>query len=159
MDEHNVLQLLGKVSKAESGQVFRDYLRGAVRTMICEVMAAEVSELCGKKHSPVSPDTFRAGTAAGRVLVEGEREEVIRPRVRRRQADGSSTEVQLASYASANDPQQLEAHVLQALISGVSTRQIAVVKPNSPGVGRSSVSRLWQEVGGRLVNELRGRNP
>ena len=115
--------------------------------MICEVMAAEVSELCGKKHSPVSADTFRAGTATGRVLVEGEREEVIRPRVRKRHADGSSSEVHVESYASANDPQQLEAQVLQALMSGVSTRQIAEVKPNSPGVSRSNVSRLWQEAG------------
>jgi putative transposase len=126
--------------------------------MICEVMAAEVSQLCGKKHAPMDGDAFRAGSATGRVLVDGEREEVIRPRVRKRHADGSSSEVQLASYASANDPQQLEAHVLQALMAGVSTRQMAAVKPQSPGVGRSSVSRLWQEAGARLVDELRSRD-
>lgn len=158
MDEHNVFQLLGQVSSTESGQVFREYLRGAVRTMICEVMAAEVLQLCGKKHAPEGAESFRAGSAVGRVLVEGEREEVIRPRVRQRQSDGSSSEVHLESYASANDPQQLEAQVLQALMSGVSTRQMAEVKPNSPGVSRSSVSRLWQEAGARLVDELRSRD-
>lgn len=158
MDELSVLQLLGQVSGSEAGQVFRDFLRGSVRKMICEVMAAEVSELCGKKHSPSESTAFRAGSATGRVLVEGEREEVIRPRVRQLQADGSSREVQLASYASANDPEQLEGHVLQALMSGVSTRQMADVKPKSPGVSRSSVSRLWQDAGSRLVEELRGRD-
>lgn len=158
MDELSVLQLLGQVSGSEAGQVFRDFLRGSVRKMICEVMAAEVSELCGKKHSRSDSAVFRAGSATGRVLVEGEREEVIQPRVRQRQSDGSSREVQLASYASAGDPQQLESHVLQALMAGVSTRQIAEVKPNSPNVSRSSVSRLWQDAGSRLVEELRGRD-
>ena len=158
MDELSVYQLLGQVSGSEAGQVFRDFLRGSVRKMICEVMAAEVSELCGKKHSPSESTAYRAGSATGRVLVEGEREEVIRPRVRQRQSDGSSREVQLASYASANDPQQLEGHVLQALMSGVSTRQMADVKPKSPNVSRSSVSRLWQDAGSRLVEELRGRD-
>lgn len=158
MDELSVLQLLGQVSGYEAGQVFRDFLRGSVRKMICEVMAAEVSELCGAKHSRSGSTAFRAGSAAGRVLVDGEREEVKRPRVRERQSDGSSREVQLASYASANDPKQLEEHVLEAVMAGVSTRQIAEVKPNSPNVSRSSVSRLWQEAGSRFVEELRGRD-
>lgn len=158
MDGHSVLELLGQVSSSQAGQVFRDFLRGSVRRMICEVMAAEVSELCGQKHNRNGGSIYRAGSATGRVLVEGEREEVVRPRVRQRQADGSSKEVQLESYASANDPQQLEAHVMQALMSGVSTRRMAEVMPKSPSVSRSSVSRLWQEAGSRLVDELRGRD-
>lgn len=32
------------------------------------------------------------------------------------------------------------------------------VQPNSPGVSRSSVSRLWQEAGSRLIEELRNRD-
>ena len=43
MNEDNLLQALGQVSSEEAGQVFRDYLRGHVREMICEVMAAEVT--------------------------------------------------------------------------------------------------------------------
>ena len=78
MDELSVYQLLGQVSGTEAGQVFRDFLRGSVRKLVREVMAAEVSELCGKKHSPSESISFRAGSATGRVLMEGEREEVIR---------------------------------------------------------------------------------
>ncbi|QDT62665.1 hypothetical protein SV7mr_52150 [Stieleria bergensis] len=33
--------------------------------MICEVMAAEVTELCGPKHEPSSSDHYRAGSASG----------------------------------------------------------------------------------------------
>ena len=68
MDQLSVYQLLGQVSGSEAGQVFRDFLPGSVRKMICEVMAAEVSELCGKKHSPSGASTSRAGSATGRVL-------------------------------------------------------------------------------------------
>lgn len=48
--------------------------------------------------------------------------------------------------------------MLQALRLGVSTRQMAEVKPKSLNVSRSSVSRLWQDAGLRLVEELRGRD-
>ncbi len=93
MTESNLLQSLGQVSSEEAGEIFRNHLRGCVREMICDVMAFEVSELCGPKHSPADGDIFRAGSSPGRILYEGEREEIVRPRVRQRQADGSSQEV------------------------------------------------------------------
>ena len=37
-------------------EIFRDFLCGYVREMICEVMAAEVTEFCGLKHSPSTSD-------------------------------------------------------------------------------------------------------
>ena len=45
MDEHSDLRLLGQVSSEISSEVLRDFLRGAVRKMLCDVMASEVSEL------------------------------------------------------------------------------------------------------------------
>ena len=149
---------LGQVSSSDAGAVFRDFLRGSVRQMICEVMAAEVSELCGPKHYPGDSAHFRSGTSPGRVLVDGEREEVIRPRVRRVDDSGGSHEVLLATYQAACDPQQLSASIVQSLASGVSTREVKNVKPNSPGVGRSNVSRLWQEAGHKFVDQLREKD-
>lgn len=157
MDEHSFLRQLGQVSSSEVGEVFRDFVRGQVRVLVSEVMAAEVSELCGPKHSPAS-EHFRGGSAPGRVLIEGEREEVIRPRVRQRQSDGRSQEVTLESYRAASDPAQLQADVVRALMSGVSTREMSNVKPKSPGVGRTKVSQLWEQAGSRLVEQLRGRD-
>jgi transposase-like protein len=126
--------------------------------MISEVMAAEVHELCGPKHLPAGGDTYRAGSSPGRVLVDGEREEVTRPRVRRQQPDGSSQEVPLATYRSACDPQQLQTSVVTALTAGVSTRDLKAVQPNSPGVGKSNVSRLWKKVGHEFVDKLRSHD-
>ena len=158
MNEVNLLESLGQVSCAQTGEVFRDFLRGHVREMICEVMAAEVSQLCGPKHDPSPSDHYRAGSANGRVLVEGEREDITRPRVRQRASDGSSCEVELVSYKAAKDPQQLQEQIVQAIVSGVSSRSVEEIKPNSPGVKRSSVSRLWQEAGKQFVEQLRGKD-
>jgi len=97
-------QQLGQVSGGEAVQIFWEHLRGFVLKMICEVMAVEVDQLCGPKHQPTGGDLFRAGNSSGRVLVDGEREEVIRPRVRERQQSGSTSEVALASYESAATP-------------------------------------------------------
>jgi transposase-like protein len=151
------LQSLGQVSASQTAEIFRDFLRGHVREMICEVMAAEVTELCGLKHSPSTSDHYRAGSCPVRVLVEGEREEVVRPRVHRKGEDGSNCEVELATHRLAKDPGQLQAQVIQAIVMGVSGRSMQGLKPKSPGVSRSSVSRLWESAGGKFVETLRGK--
>jgi len=81
MKDRNLFQQLGQVSGGEAAQVFRSHLRGFVLKMICDVMASEVDQLCGPKHQPDGGELFRAGSSSGRVLVDGEREEVVRPRV------------------------------------------------------------------------------
>lgn len=130
MNEVSLLQSLGQVSESETGEIFRAFLRGHVREMICEVMAAEVTELCGPKYDPSSSDLYRAGSASGRVLLEGDREEFVRPRVRQKSPDGTSCEIELASYRAAKDPKQLQAQIVQAIVSGVSSRAIEEIKPN-----------------------------
>ena len=158
MNEVSLLQSLGQVSASQTGEVFRDFLRGQVREMICEVMAAEVTELCGPMHSRTGNDHYRAGSSPGRVLYEGEREKVVRPRVRVKSPDGTSSEVELASYAAAKDAQQLHSQIVQAIVSGVSSRNVEEMKPKSPGVKRSNVSRLWQEAGKKFVEQLRSKD-
>jgi putative transposase len=158
MDQCNLLELLGQANASETGEVFREFLQGGVRLMLAEVMAAEVSLLCGPKHQPDDDVEFqRAGSAPGSVLLEGRREAVKRPRVRRKGDDGS-VEMSLETYQAARQPDQLHASVLRALIAGVSGREMQAVHPKSPGVSRSNVSRLWAEAGAKLVEDLRGRD-
>lgn len=158
MTDCNICETLGQVSSREAASVFRDFLRGSVRQMICEVMASEVTELCGPKHRPNDSGYVRAGSSPGRVLVDGQREEVVRPRIRQEDANGFQQEVNLGTYQAAGDPEQLTASIIQALASGVSTREIKNVKPDSPGVSKSNVSRHWQQVGHKFVDEFRGRD-
>ena len=159
MDQCSLIELLGQANQSEAGEAFRDFLRGGVRLMLADVMAAEVSGLCGAKYRPPDDATCqRAGTAPGNVLWEGKRVAVQRPRVRRPKDDGTTEEVPLQTYQAAKQPDQLHAAVLRALVAGVSGREMQEVHPESPGVSRSSVSRLWAEAGAKLVEELRTRN-
>ena len=47
MDDCNIFDALGQVSSSEAGTIFRNFLRGSVRHLIVDVMAAKVNELCG----------------------------------------------------------------------------------------------------------------
>ena len=158
MNESMLLETLGQVSASDASEVFRMHLRGCVLQMISQVMAAEVSELCGPKHRPSASDCFRSGSSSGRVLVDGEREEIVRPRVRTRDKEGRSREVNLETYRVASCPEQLQQSIIAALVAGVSTREVAQVQPKSPGVSKSNVSRHWQAVGHQFVDELRGKS-
>ena len=158
MDDLNFTEALGQVSASEAGEagvIFRNFLRGGVRQMICEVMAAEVTELCGPKHHPNDSGNVRAGSSSGRVIAYDQREDIVRPRVRREDESGQQEEVKLASYQAANDPAALTASIIQALASGVRMQK---VKPGAPGVSKSNISRLWQQAGPKFVDELRGRD-
>ncbi|TWU48742.1 hypothetical protein Poly51_46450 [Rubripirellula tenax] len=92
------------------------------------------------------------------MLYEGEREDVIRPRVRQNSGDGPTHEVELATYRVAKDPQQLQEQIVQAIVSGVSTRGVQEIKPHSPGAKMPNVSRLWQEAGSKFVEKLRAKD-
>ena len=155
MDDCNIFDALGQASSSEAGSIFRNFLRGSVRHLISSVMAEEVAALCGPKHQPNDSKFVRAGSAPGRVLIDDKREDVVRPRVRQRTADGSQ-EVSLETYLAANDTAELLASIIQALASGVSNREMKNVKPGSPGVSRSNVSRYWQQAGDKFINEFRG---
>jgi transposase-like protein len=156
MREFSLLERLGQVSAGKAAEVFRVHLRGAVLGMITDVMVMEVEELCGPKYLSLDGDKYRSGSSPGRVIHEGRREEVVRPRVRRRGPDGTSSEVPLVSYRSASDHEQLKASIISALMAGVSTRDMKELKASSPGVGKSNVSRYWQKAGAKFVEELRG---
>ncbi|MBX3265335.1 MAG: IS256 family transposase [Acidobacteria bacterium] len=158
MRDIRLFEELGQEGSGTVGEIFRSMIRGQVRWFIAEAMALEVEELCGAKHRPKGEDAYRAGSSPGRVRIGGAHAEVKRPRVRRRKADGGSEEVGLETYAAASDAGELEASILAALRAGVSTREVRDVVPDSPGTSRSSVSRLWCEIGHRFVDELRSRD-
>ena len=159
MDQCSLIELLGQASSSEAGEIFREYLRGGVRMMLTEVMAVEVAELCGPKYHPSEDTTCRrAGSASGYVVWEGNREDVQRPRARRKNDDGSTEEVRLRTYESARQLDQLHTMVLRAFSAGVSGREMGEVHPESPDVSKSSVSRLWIQAGGKLIEELRSHD-
>ena len=65
-DKGTMLEELGQVQTEEVGRVFREYLRGVTREILTEVMAQEVSELCGPAYHPDKEAVcYRAGSVPG----------------------------------------------------------------------------------------------
>ena len=121
MDQNTLIAQLGQVDTQAAGEIFREYMRGTVRQMLAAVMAEEVAELTGEKYRPeIDSPFYRAGSAKGQVLLEGNRETVVRPRVRQRKNSGTTKEVRLETYAAAQEPSKLYESMTRALIAGVS---------------------------------------
>jgi len=158
MDKGSVLQALGQVGAGEVGEVFREYLRGATREMLVNVMAEEVTRLCGAAYHPTrEAEFYRAGSAEGYAYIEARREDIVRPRVRQREEEAATEEVTLESYTAAQDASEAQRLLLEALVAAGSMRKVGKVVHNQRGSSKSYVSRLWQKVGREKFSELRHR--
>jgi transposase-like protein len=144
---------------AESAAQWREFARERMRGMLIGVMYEEVKLLCGPSHRPdFDAAHFRSGTAPGYVLYEGRRMDVRRPRVRRRDGNGT-TETLLTTYANAQDSAELDQRVLEAFQVGVSSRdQKRLHGEGTPGVSKSEVSRLWRREGEKCLAAFRARD-
>jgi len=117
VNEGSILQVLGQVGAEEVGKVFREYLRGATREILAGVMAEEVTTLCGAAYHPNEErEYYRAGSAQGYAYAESRREEIVHPRVRQREEDGTTGEVTLESYRAAQDASEPQRLLLEALV-------------------------------------------
>ena len=159
MDQRNLHELLWQVPAEEVGVAFRGFLHEHARSMILEAMAQEVAALCGVAYHPQpGASCRRAGSARGRILVEGCKEAVRRPRVRRGNASGGEDEVLPASYLAAQDSGAVRDALLRAIAAGVSTREVRRLFPRTPTSSSSAVSRLWIKEGGKLFAAFRERD-
>lgn len=158
MRDCSLFGLLGQASRNEAAAVFQSFIRGHVRSLICRVMSEEVAHLCGPKHQPGTGEHFRAGSSPGRIRIDGRREKLVRPRVRRRTTTSATEEVTLSTYESASDPAQLEASIVAALKGASAVGNSLMWSAKSHGTSRLSVSRLWREVGRKFVSELRSQD-
>ena len=159
MNEYGVAMSLMQAETEDLGVVFRDWMRGMARQTLLRVFEAETQALCGALYRPnEGAQCYRAGSAPGTVLQEGRKDEVRRPRVRRRKEAGQTEEVRLSTYEAAQEPGHLEDMLLRALCAGVSMRGQKEVYPDSPSNSKSSVSRLWHREGARMLEEFRARD-
>jgi len=144
-------------STHNSAEVFRDYLRQSVREALWDLMQQEVEQLCGASHQRYSDSSYRrAGSEKGVFYIEGGKQSIMRPRVRRKRADGSESEHGLSSYQQARSMNNIEEEVWQRMSEGVSTRGCGRLSGGS--ISAASASRLWVEGSLQKLDELRSRD-
>jgi len=147
--------LTGQEQTSMAGQELRLILQGAVRHALRELVEEEVAALCGPRYGRDGHgEHYRAGSAPSSVYVQGRKEPMARPRVRRRSGDGDR-EVELFSWKAAQDPAQWEESVMRAVLCGVSGRNMASLDAAQVrGMSKSTVSRLWQDKAAGLVEQV-----
>ena len=91
------------------------------------------------------------------MLVDGDREEVIRPRVRRVDA-GASQEVPLAAYQAACDPAQLSEVDHPGSLQRRQYSRNGKHQTQFSGGQKIKRSRHWQQVGHQFVDKLRKKD-
>jgi len=101
MDYERLKEAFLQGEEREAARMFREMMRGAVRTGLLEAMKEEVDAICGPRYRPDPQSSLRrAGSEKGVAYVDGGKEEIRRPRVREK--DGR--EVRLATYEAASSP-------------------------------------------------------
>jgi len=131
-------------------------LRGVMIQALMDQMQSEVTTLCGPYYDPTSGATQRrAGSALGQFWLNGSEQRFVRPRVRQKQG----REVKLKSYAAARKAEPVQAAILRAMASGVSTRDLQQLYPKGGrGFSASEVSRHWVSGSLRYLAMLRDRD-
>jgi len=158
MDNSNVLEVLGQAEFGSAGEIFRDYVRTATQGIVLDVMTEELLRLCGPRYRPDADSEFsRAGTAEGYVYIEADREQITRPRVRRQNPDGTTSEVQLESYTAAQDRGELRRQILASILAAGSQSKTGKLVKNKRGSSASTISRMFQQHGRELFAQLRRR--
>jgi putative transposase len=151
--------IFAHISLSDIRDNFFNLTRSLLLEIMVNVMAEEVALLCGEKYHPDNSEYARAGSAKGHVFINGERENLVRPRVRNKSASGKSNEHNLTSYTAAQDPHELHQQMITALCAGVSSReQKKLHRKTTSGVSKSEVSRLWKKEGKKKIAELRERD-
>jgi len=151
-------QLLQSDSQ-QSTEIFNEYLRGAARLALFELMQEEVNHLCGpaySRHEEGDPPTHRrAGSEKGICYLDGGKESIQRPRVRRVLDNGEEEEIVLNTYQAARQVGNIREHIASLLLEGVSTRGAS--RLGGASVSRSTISGQWAEKAAEKLEEFRAR--
>lgn len=143
----------------QSAEIFNEFLRGAARLALFDVMQEEVNELCGpayERHGEGPSRPYRrAGSEKGVCYVDGGKESVQRPRVRRALDNGQEEEVLLNTYDAARQVTNIREEIVSFLLEGVSTRGASRLSAGT--VSKSSISEQWAEKSAEKLEEFRAR--
>lgn len=136
----------------EASEIFNAMMRQAVRAGLYEMMAEEVESLCGPRYHPDAQSEFRrAGSEKGIAYLDGGKEVIVRPRVRR---DGGG-EVELDSYRAASSQRNLFDRIVASLAEGLTQR--GAERATGKALAKSSISRMWAEKSREQLEVLRSR--
>ncbi len=153
MDYQKLEEAFLQGGEKEASALFNELLRVTVRKGLLGAMQQEVESLCGPRHHPDSESScHRAGSEKGTAYLNGEKEAIIRPRVRHE----DEGEVNLVTYQAASNQRNVFEQVVAAVGQGLPIRGAGRIHRGT--VSKSAASRMWVEKSLEQLDLLRTRD-
>ncbi len=124
---------------------------------VCQELQREVTELAGVRYGREG-EAYRWGSNKGSVYVGDQKLRITVPRVRKA---GSNEEIPLKGYQRLRETGIIDDIALRRVIHGVSSqnyRAAAIAIPETFGIARNSVSKLWIRASSKKLRELQERS-
>ena len=134
--------------------VFQDRIRTMVRQGILDIIAQEVTDLCGESHLPSSGIYSRAGTEPVTITTSSGKEPIAKRRVRMIQEDGKKREVRLNTYAEIRRSKGMFDEMLEGMTHGASSSGVGKMT----GTSKGTVAKAWKARSNELLTAFRARD-
>jgi len=157
--EPTIETLLLQADDQEAQHLFDELMRNSARLGLLKAMEIEVALLCGEKYKPADNQEFkRAGSEKGIAYINGEKQNISRPRVRTSPegTDQKSEEVNLETYKLASQQTNLFEQIKNTVAAGATMRGVETCLKG--GVKKTQASQMWIEASLEEFNQFRTRS-
>lgn len=134
--------------------VFQDQMRAMVRQGILDMIAQEVTDLCGVSHRENGGIYRRAGSEPVTIRTTSGKESISKRRVRAMQENGMEREVRLNTYEEIRRSKGLFDQILEGMTHGVSSSGVGKMTGSSKG----TVATAWKARSNELLTAFRARD-
>jgi transposase-like protein len=134
--------------------VFQDRIRTMVRQGILDLIAQEVTDLCGEIHRPNGGIYSRAGTEPVTITTSSGKEPIAKRRVRVMREDGTKCEVVLNSYEEIRRSKGIFDEILEGMTHGTSSAGVG----RMTGTSKGTVAAAWKVRSNELLTAFRARD-
>lgn len=134
--------------------VFQDRIRAMVRQGLLDLIAQEVTDLCGEIHRPNGGIYSRAGTEPVTIKTSSGKESIAKRRVRVMQEDGTKCEVVLNSYEEIRRSKGVFDEILEGMTHGTSSAGVG----RMTGTSKGTVATAWKVRSNELLTAFRARD-
>ena len=134
--------------------VFQDRIRAMVRQGLLDLIAQEVTDLCGEIHRPNGGIYSRAGTEPVTIKTSSGKESIAKRRVRVMQEDGTKCEVVLNSYEEIRRCKGVFDEILEGMTHGTSSAGVG----RMTGTSKGTVATAWKVRSNELLTAFRARD-
>ena len=134
--------------------IIQERIRAIVRQGVLDLIAQEVTDLCGPAQFPNDGIYQRGGTERVTIKTSSGKEPIEKRRVRAMQEDGTTREVRLNTYEEIRRSKGMFDEILEGMTHGVSSSGVGKMT----GTSKGTVAAAWKVRSNELLTAFRARD-